>query len=113
MQQVLELLRKEKLYAKFSKCEFWLREVQFLGHAINENGVKVDPAKIEAVMKWEPPKNPIEIRSFLGLAGYYRRFVENFLSRKERFIRVASARMGIANRLPDIIRDVQTKAIKP
>ncbi|KAI3753681.1 hypothetical protein L2E82_25742 [Cichorium intybus] len=78
LQQVLDLLRDEKLYAKFTKCEFWLREIQFLGHVINEDGIKVDPAKIEAVMSWEPPKSPMEVRSFLGLAGYYRRFVENF-----------------------------------
>ncbi|KAI3723340.1 hypothetical protein L2E82_34842 [Cichorium intybus] len=80
LHQVLELLRREKLYAKFSKCEFWLREVQFLGHVINAEGVKVDPAKVEAVMKWEPPRSPTEVRSFLGLAGYYRRFGENFSS---------------------------------
>ncbi|KAI3493570.1 hypothetical protein L1887_40770 [Cichorium endivia] len=80
LRQILELLRREKLYVKFSKCEFWLREVQFLGHVINSEGVKVDPTKIEAVMKWEPPRSPTEIRSFLGLAGYYRRFVENFSS---------------------------------
>ncbi|GJZ92343.1 putative reverse transcriptase domain-containing protein [Tanacetum coccineum] len=75
---VLELLNKEKLYAKFSKCEFWLREVQFLGHVINGNGIHVDPSKIEVVKNWKAPRTPIEVRSFLGLVGYYRRFIENF-----------------------------------
>ncbi|KAJ9544262.1 hypothetical protein OSB04_023969 [Centaurea solstitialis] len=75
---VLELLKAEKLYAKFSKCEFWIREVHFLGHVVNEEGIHVDPAKIEAVKKWEAPKTPTEIRQFLGLAGYYRRFIANF-----------------------------------
>ncbi|GJZ59006.1 putative reverse transcriptase domain-containing protein, partial [Tanacetum coccineum] len=65
---VLELLRKEKLYAKFSKCEFWLQEVHFLGHVVNQNGIHVDPSKIEAVKKWKAPTTPSEIRSFLGLA---------------------------------------------
>ncbi|KAI3751218.1 hypothetical protein L2E82_22266 [Cichorium intybus] len=78
LREILEVLRREKLYAKFSKCEFWLREVQFLGHVVNQKGILVDPAKIEAVMKWEVPRTPTEIRSFLGLAGYYRRFIQDF-----------------------------------
>ncbi|GJY77957.1 putative reverse transcriptase domain-containing protein [Tanacetum coccineum] len=70
---VLGLLKKEKLYAKFSKCEFWLREVQFLRHVINGNGIHVDPSKIEAVKNRKAPRTPSKVRSFLGLAGYYRR----------------------------------------
>ncbi|GJQ99194.1 putative reverse transcriptase domain-containing protein [Tanacetum coccineum] len=75
---VLELLKKEKLFAKFSKCEFWLQEVHFLRHVVNNDGNHVDPSKIEAVKNWKVPKTPSEIRSFLGLAGYYRRFITNF-----------------------------------
>ncbi|GKA59362.1 putative reverse transcriptase domain-containing protein [Tanacetum coccineum] len=75
---VLELLKKEKLYTKFSKCKFWLREVQFLKQVINGDGIHVDPSKIEAVKNWKAPRTPSEVCSFLGLAGYYLRFIENF-----------------------------------
>nr|GEW26719.1 putative reverse transcriptase domain-containing protein [Tanacetum cinerariifolium] len=74
---VLELLKKEKLYAKFSKYEFWLQAMHFIGHVINQNGTHVDPSKIEAVKNWKAPITPSKIRSFLGLAGYYRCFITN------------------------------------
>jgi hypothetical protein len=69
---VLEKLRTHQLYAKFSKCEFWLSEVAFLGHVISAGGVLVDPGKVRDVLNWMPPTNVSEIQSFLGLAGYYR-----------------------------------------
>jgi len=75
---VLGVLREKQLYAKLSKCEFWMDEVQFLAHVIFSKGIAVDPAKVEAVVKWESPKSATEIRSFVGLAGYYRRFIEGF-----------------------------------
>ncbi|KAJ9541503.1 hypothetical protein OSB04_028009 [Centaurea solstitialis] len=78
LREVLEVLRRERRYAKFSKCAFWLQEVQFLGHIVHQEGIKVDPSKIEAVMNWEVPKTPTEIRSFMGLAGYDRRFIQEF-----------------------------------
>uniref|UniRef100_J3KUG7 Reverse transcriptase domain-containing protein n=1 Tax=Oryza brachyantha TaxID=4533 RepID=J3KUG7_ORYBR len=75
---VLGRLREHQLYAKFSKCEFWLDRVGFLGHVISANGVEVDSSKVRDVLSWETPTTPTEIRSFLGLAGYYRRFIEGF-----------------------------------
>ncbi|GJR73742.1 putative reverse transcriptase domain-containing protein [Tanacetum coccineum] len=75
---ILELLKKEELYTKFSKCEFWIPKVQFLGYVIDSKGIHVDPAKIESIKYWASPKSPTEIRQFLGLVGYYRRFIEGF-----------------------------------
>jgi len=75
---VLQVLKEKKLYAKLSKCESWLEEVSFLGHIISGSGIVVDPSKVEAVSQWDTPKSVKKVRSFLGLAGYYRRFIEGF-----------------------------------
>ena len=75
---VLETLREKKLHAKLSKCDFWLKEVSFLGHIVSAEGIRVDPTKIEAVVNWKLPRSVTEMRSFLGLAGYYRRLVKGF-----------------------------------
>nr|GEX17503.1 putative reverse transcriptase domain-containing protein [Tanacetum cinerariifolium] len=78
LKAILKLLKNEKLYAKFSKCEFWIPKVQFLGYVIDNRGTHVDPAKIESIKNWASPKAPTEVRQFLGLAGYYWRFIEGF-----------------------------------
>jgi hypothetical protein len=75
---VLQKLRDNQLYAKFSKCDFWLKEVAFLGHIITNGGIKVDPSKISEILNWKQPTDVSKIRSFLELAGYYRRFIEGF-----------------------------------
>ena len=75
---VMETLREKKLYAKLRKCDFWLKKVSFLGHIVSTKGIRVDPIKIEVVVNWKPPRNVTKVRSFLSLAGYYRRFVKRF-----------------------------------
>jgi hypothetical protein len=75
---VLKKLRENQLYAKLSKCEFWLKEVLFLGRIISEGGISVDPSKVESVLSWNTPQNVLDIQSFLDLPGYYRQFIEGF-----------------------------------
>ena len=75
---ILQTLREHRLYAKLSKCLFWLDSVAFLGHIVSAEGISVDPQKVEAILNWKPPTSVTKIRSFLGLAGYYRKFVEGF-----------------------------------
>ena len=75
---ILQTLREHHLYAKFSKCKFWLEKISFLGNVISQESISVDPVKVEAVTNWKRPENPTEMRSFLGLTGYYRRFIIDF-----------------------------------
>jgi hypothetical protein len=75
---VLQHLREHQLYAKFSRCEFWIKEVLFLGHVISPKVITVDPGKVKEVLDWMPPMSVSEVQSFLGLAGYYRKFIPNF-----------------------------------
>nr|GFC29519.1 putative reverse transcriptase domain-containing protein [Tanacetum cinerariifolium] len=100
--QILELLKKEELYAKFSKYEFWIPKVQFLGHVIDNQGIHVDPSKIESVKDWTSPKSPTEIRQFLGLAG----------KEREPPLRVRALVMTIGLDLPRKILNAQTEARK-
>ncbi|WMV41443.1 hypothetical protein MTR67_034828 [Solanum verrucosum] len=80
LRNVLHVLKDQQLFAKFSKCEFWLRFIAFLGHMMSNKGIEVDPKKTDAVKSWPIPPTPLDIRRFLGLASYYRRFVEGFSS---------------------------------
>jgi hypothetical protein len=75
---LLQKLRDHKLYAKLRKCEFWLKQVAFIGHVISKGGISVDPSKVQDVLSWKAPTSVGDIRSFLGMAGYYRRFIEGF-----------------------------------
>nr|GEW04032.1 reverse transcriptase domain-containing protein [Tanacetum cinerariifolium] len=128
---ILELLRKEKLYAKFSKCEFWIHIVQFIGHLIDSQGLQVDPAKIKVVKNWETPTTPTKVRQFLGFAIYYQRFIEDYdfeiryhpgkanvvedaLSRKKQIkpLQVRSLIMTIHPKLPSQILKAQNEALK-
>ncbi|GKB96667.1 putative reverse transcriptase domain-containing protein [Tanacetum coccineum] len=107
---ILKLLKEEELYAKFSKCEFWLSKVQFLGHSIDSEGIHVDPTKIESIKDWASPKTPTEIRQFLGKANV----VADALSRKERSkpLRVRVIVMTIGLNLPKQILNAQSEARK-
>nr|GEY36716.1 putative reverse transcriptase domain-containing protein [Tanacetum cinerariifolium] len=108
LKAILELLEKEELYAKFSKCEFWIPKVQFLGHVIDSQGIHVDPAKIESVKDWASPKSPTEIRQFLGLVGYYQRFIEGFLKIAKPMTKLTQKKVG---RCVDAKREVIMIAI--
>ena len=75
LRTILQTLREHLLFAKFKKCVFWLEQVAFLGHVVTKEGITVDPGNVEVVQNWPTPRNVIEVRSFLGMARYYKRFV--------------------------------------
>jgi len=79
LRMVLQTLREHQLYGKLQKCEFWFEKVVFLGHVVTKEGIKVDPRKVKAITEWSRPTNITEITGFLGLSGYYRRFIKDFL----------------------------------
>nr|GEX62307.1 putative reverse transcriptase domain-containing protein [Tanacetum cinerariifolium] len=118
---ILEFLKKEQLYAKFSKCDFWIPKVQFLGHMIDSQGIHVDPAMIESIKDWASPKTAMKIHQFLGLASYYRRFIEGFSKiaksmtkfTQKKPLRVRALVMTISLDLYKKILEAQTEAIKP
>ncbi|GKC83922.1 putative reverse transcriptase domain-containing protein [Tanacetum coccineum] len=115
---ILEFLKNEELYAKFSKCEFWIPKVQFLGHVIDSQGIYVDPAKIESIKDWTFPKTPTKIRQFLGLANYYRRFIKGFSKIAKSMTKLTQKKvralvMTIGLVLPKQILEAQTEAMKP
>jgi hypothetical protein len=78
LRMVLQVFRDHQLYAKLSKCSFYQKQIHYLGHIISKDGITVDPEKIEAIREWSTTKNVTEVRSFMGLAGYYMRFIEGF-----------------------------------
>jgi hypothetical protein len=96
---VLTRLCEHQLYAKFSKCEFWLREVPFLGHVLSDVGIMVDPTKVQEVLDWKAPISVHEVRSFLGLAGYYRRFIPDFSKIAKPMTRCCKKTLGLSRLL--------------
>ena len=101
---VLTRLREHQLYAKFSKCDFWLKEVQFLGHVLSAEGVAVDPSKVKDMLDWKPPTTVHQVRSFLGMVGYYRRFILDFS-------RVSKSITGLLKTKPSLSSHLNVKKL--